>query len=324
MALNTIKFSAFQAATLTNTTNMLVGVSSPSGGYNFQQPATVMWTDATRPGTPYNGLEGYNTTRSQYEYWNGSNWIQLAAGGTGTINTGAQNQVAYYSAAGSDTVLSGESLTSLCVIPQVTVYTSGSGSYTPPSGCLYFVVELVGGGGGGLGGSSGSNTQISNPIAGGNTTFGTAFLVANGGGISTTTYQSGIGGTASGGDINISGDSGGPGSQNNGTGTIGQVSGGIGGSSFFGGAGRGGWIGLGSGGNAATNSGSGGGGGGMNNTAGYVSGGGGGAGGYCKKTITSISGPYAYGVGAGGSGGTASSSGGNGAAGQIIITAYFQ
>ena len=50
MALNTIKFSAFQAATLTNTTNMLVGVSWPSGGDNFQQPATVMWTDATRPG----------------------------------------------------------------------------------------------------------------------------------------------------------------------------------------------------------------------------------------------------------------------------------
>ena len=102
-----------------------------------------------------------------------------------------------------------------------TIYTSGSGTYTPPPGCSRLFVRMVGGGGGG--GSGAGN--------GGATTLGS--LTAGGGG-----GNNGSGGISSGGNVNING---GQGFRN------------IGGSSFFGGAGGG----LNS---AATNSGSGGGG----------------------------------------------------------------
>lgn len=99
--LSVIKFSQFASVNLTNTTNMLVGVSSPSGGYNFQQPATVSWITANRPSVPYNGLQGYNTSLSQWEYWNGSAWVQFASGGSGTVNAGSINELAWYAATGT-------------------------------------------------------------------------------------------------------------------------------------------------------------------------------------------------------------------------------
>ena len=34
------------------------------------------WTSAGRPGTPYLGMDGFNTTDSVREYWDGTNWIQ--------------------------------------------------------------------------------------------------------------------------------------------------------------------------------------------------------------------------------------------------------
>lgn len=34
------------------------------------------WTTGTRPVSPYDGMDGFNTTDSVREYWNGTNWIQ--------------------------------------------------------------------------------------------------------------------------------------------------------------------------------------------------------------------------------------------------------
>lgn len=86
--------------------------------------------------------------------------------------------------------------------PTVTKYTSGSGTYTTPSGVKHIKVKMVGGGGGGAG--SGNTTTGGAGGDGGNTTFGTSLLTANGGkggSINSGGYSSGgDGGTAS---INI-------------------------------------------------------------------------------------------------------------------------
>ena len=106
--------------------------------------------------------------------------------------------------------------------PTQTALTGGSGTYTPPAGCVFIAARMVGGGGGSTGN-------------GGNTTLG-AFTAGGGhGGLS------GAGGTAVGGTVNIPGA---PGSAS-----------GQGGGSYFGGAGT-------SAAAAAVNSGSGAGGGG--------------------------------------------------------------
>ena len=74
----TIKFSQFSTVNLNNSANKLVGVAP---GVNFQQPDTVSWTTATRPSAPYDGLLGYNTDLTAYEFWNASTsaWVQLAS-----------------------------------------------------------------------------------------------------------------------------------------------------------------------------------------------------------------------------------------------------
>jgi hypothetical protein len=84
MGVNTIKFSQFAAPNLSSSSNMFVGVGS---GVNFQSPSVTSWTTATRPSAPYNGLLGYNTNLSQYEYWDsiGSEWIPIAGGATGSV-----------------------------------------------------------------------------------------------------------------------------------------------------------------------------------------------------------------------------------------------
>lgn len=121
---NVVKFSQFASVNLTNTTNMLVGVSSPSGGINFQQPATVTWTTAARPASPYDGLMGYNSSLSQWEYWNGSAWVQFGAGGSGSVNSGSINQLAYYAAGGTavsglDTANNGILITGATGVPSI-------------------------------------------------------------------------------------------------------------------------------------------------------------------------------------------------------------
>jgi hypothetical protein len=195
--------------------------------------------------------------------------------------------------------------------PTVTTYTSGSGTYTVPSGVQFLIVQMVGGGGGGAG--SGTSGQ-GNGSNGGNTTFGSA--TANGGNAGLP--SGGTGGGASGGTINLSGGFGGFG------GGLG-IAGPTGGSSFFAGGGAGGNNAPGAGSNAPTNTGAGGGGAGGSATvqSSYA----GGAGGYVQWIITSPSATYSYGVGAGGAGGAAGASGsagGNGAAGIIIIYEYYQ
>lgn len=196
----------------------------------------------------------------------------------------------------------------------VQVFTSGSGTYTTPTGCKSIQIELVGGGAGGTAAvSSGAGTGT----AGGNTTFGTSLLTGNGaaacsfGGVASTPLP-GAPGSGSGGDVNISG---GYGTYVNNA----AVGGSVGGNSFFGGAGGSPYGATGYA--AAANSGSGGGGGGTIDA--IAGGGGGSAGGYVRKLITSPSATYSYAVGAGGSGGAAGSTGsagGAGGSGIIIVT----
>ena len=205
--------------------------------------------------------------------------------------------------------------------PQVTVYTSGSGTYTTPSyaKCLY--IKMVGGGGGGAGSGSGS------PSAGGDgsaTTFGTSLLTSNGGQGGRTP---GSGNASNGGTATIN--SGATGlAITGGSGSAepvyvsGEYAGGVGGTSAFGG--NGGAVVGGNGVAASANSGSGGSGGGSNSTTG--TGGGGAAGGYIEAYITSLSSTYSYVVGSGGTAGTAGTSGqtgGAGGSGVIIVTAFF-
>jgi hypothetical protein len=196
--------------------------------------------------------------------------------------------------------------------PQVTSYTSGSGTYTTPSNAKAIWVRMVGGGGGG--GASSANAGT----GGGNSTFGS--LTAGGGGFgnhgASIGGAGGGGGTASGGDVNSTGSTG-----SNGARDTGNPTGGMGGTSVFGGASTGGLLSS-----AGSNAGGyGSGGGGAGGAVGSLnSGGGGGAGGYVEKTIASPSASYSYSIGSGGAGGIAGSyAGGSGSGGLIIVTAYF-
>lgn len=101
MTIATIKISQFQAVNLTNTTNFLCGVSALSGGVDILVPFPLTWNTAGRPVTPPAGTLGYNTSLGQYEYWNGAAWVQFSAGGAGTVNVGAQYQIAYYANTGT-------------------------------------------------------------------------------------------------------------------------------------------------------------------------------------------------------------------------------
>jgi hypothetical protein len=201
--------------------------------------------------------------------------------------------------------------TGLTTVPHtITVYTSGSGTYTTPTNCKAILVELVGGGAGGGGATA------NNGVAGGNTTFGS--LTGNGGTAGAANAGSpASGGGASGGDVNLSGSDGGCGAQ--------PISGtynlsGAGGASYFGG--NGGSAGGAQSGRNAVGAGSGGSGGGSALSG--ISGGGGGAGGYVRKLIASPSATYSYAVGAGGDGGAAgTNAGGTGSAGIIIVTEFY-
>jgi hypothetical protein len=204
--------------------------------------------------------------------------------------------------------------------PTSTVYTSGSGNYTPPAGTLYIEVELVsGGGGGGPSGTSGGTAAT----AGGASLFNTINPGGGAAGGGALTAGTGQGGAASGGILSIQGNPGNGGGGGAGTGSGNY--GGNGGGGPWGGAGQGGDNTPNPGLAGSTNSGSGGGGGG--GTAVAEAGNGGGAGGSAFSTFnapfTSI--PYTVGAGGtGGSAGVAGAAGGNGAAGIIKILEYYQ
>lgn len=210
-------------------------------------------------------------------------------------------------------------------VPIVTIYASGTGTYTTPAGALYVTVEMVGGGSGGGGGGGGGTAST----AGGATTFGG--LTANGGiaanAASGTSFPAIA--SASGGDINIPGSLGGSGGTfASGSGGIAAYSGGGGASFYGGGAPQGYFIVGGSTVNPpiATVPGAGGGGGSISVDT-EPMGWGGNSGAYLSKAFLAPSATYSYAVGAGGAGGTAGTDGGNGSAGAtglIKVIAYFQ
>jgi hypothetical protein len=244
-------------------------------------------TSSNRPSVPFQGQVIYETDTTLSKVWNGSAWIGYP------VN----------------------------VVPQTTVYGSGSGTYTVPSGTRWLSVRMVGGGGGG---AAPFNTGATNGVGGTATTFGTG--TANGGAAGQVNDGGGLGGTATivtgASGIAISGGDGNPGDAPQG---IGSYMSGSGGSSFFGGAGKGvGGSNYASGTAGKTNTGGGGGGGGGSNGGQVYTAGGGGAGGYVECIITSPAATYAYAVGAGGAGGNNGTvTGGTGGSGVIYVVAYF-
>lgn len=252
-------------------------------------------------------------------------------GVNGTPRTGSEtrpaNVAAYYHIRHTPSTGIGTAPQSF-IAPTIQKFTSGSGTYTLPSSPrapLYIRVRMVGAGGGGAGSGSSAGTAAG---AGGNTTFGTSLLVANGGSAAAWNGTGALGGSAS-----------------LGTGPIGTIiqggtgfgiytqnisspcPGGAGGSSplYGGGGGNAGYNTAGSAGTA--NTGGGGQGGGNNNSASVESGPGGGAGGCIDAIINSPSSTYSYSIGSGGSGGGAGGSGfagGAGGSGYIEVTEYYQ
>lgn len=201
--------------------------------------------------------------------------------------------------------------------PTRTTLTSGSGTYTTPSGCTRFYLRMVGAGSGG--GANGAGATSGS--AGGDTTFG-AYTAGGGHAGATSNATPVAGGTCTGGDFSIVGGQGGAGSS-----TTLDSPGGQGGSAYFGGGGASGGPKSGVGQDAPANSGAGGGGAGGSSTGTAVNAcSGGSAGGYLEKLVTSPSASYAYGVGAGGNGGaggTGGSAGGKGGSGIIVIDEYY-
>src|SRR6266404_7409448 len=102
------------------------------------------------------------------------------------------------------TVTTAANIAALFTKPTIQIFTSGSGTYTTPANVTYISIRQVGGGGGG----AGSGTGAANGTAGGNTTFGSSFLTCNGGAAgSAGTAGTLAGGSATGGDLNITGGS---------------------------------------------------------------------------------------------------------------------
>lgn len=204
--------------------------------------------------------------------------------------------------------VSGGGGSGVTAIPTLTHLTSGSGNYTPPSGCRYLEVYIKGAGGGG----AGSGTTPGNGGDGGDTTFD---VFTAGGGKGAAGTNGGAGGAPSGGSggVRHSGQAGGYA-----TGGYQFAPGGKGG----GGKGP---ISLGSqaGANAPSNSGCGGAGAGADSTA--ASGGAGGEGADLTVVISTPTTDLAYSIGAGGTvgaAGTGGQAGGAGGSGEIIIKAF--
>lgn len=194
---------------------------------------------------------------------------------------------------------------------------------------LTLEVQVQGAGGGGAASGSAAAMAGSDGGTGGNSTFGTALLVANGGAGGAWAAGGGAGGT-----VNLNGV---PGIAIHGaagqsltqlqTITTVQLGGGNGGASPFGGAGSGSGYNAGTGGSAQANSGSGGGGAGNGAVANSYTGPGGGAGGYVKGYIFGPTGSYAYAVGGGaapGNAGTGGGDGGSSGSGLVTVLASFQ
>jgi hypothetical protein len=198
----------------------------------------------------------------------------------------------------------------------VQVFNSGTAAtYTTPAGATRIDVRI---GGAGSSGSVGGNLAVAGN-AGGATTFGT--LTANGGPAATTTgTQQPAAATATGGDVNISGNTGGQALN------VGAAAPGPNGAPGpFGGGAPAGGVGASAGLAGSPNSGAGGGAGSSNNAA-NAAGQGGNSGAYCEKMITSPAATYTYTVGVGGlsvPGNANGSASGAGADGKIIVKEFY-
>lgn len=220
-------------------------------------------------------------------------------------------------------------LSNLNKAPTIQTFTSGSGTYTTPAGVKWIRVRMAGGGGGG--GGSGT-ASWGNGAAGGNSTFGSSLLTANGGSAGIGGFQTNAGISAGGAatisapaiGVGFSGGSGqGSGRANPSNASI--ILGGNGGSNPLGGGGGGGGA-SNAGAAGAANTGAGGGGANSGSNISAEGGGGGGAGAYIDAIISAPSATYAYAVGAGGTAGTAGTAGkagGAGAAGVIHVEEYY-
>ena len=279
------------------------------------QAATKSYVDSNSPSNPVTvpqGGTGLTTLTTAYGV--------VCAGTTanGSLqNAGAGTNSQYLKSNGASSLPSFASFTP----PTVQKFTSGSGTCTISAGTLYLRVKMVGGGGGGAGSSTIAASNLGSGGNGGNTTFGTSLLTCgfgNGGG-GAGSGAGGLGGTAT-----ISSPAygtaiaGGTGSSGGIT-TVGQGQfGGVGASSYFGGAsGRGDIA-------SAANSGSGGAAGAANASS-YL-GGAGGAGAFIDAIIPTPSATYAYSVGsagASGAAGTGGNAGAAGGAGYIEVTEFY-
>jgi hypothetical protein len=240
----------------------------------------------------------------------------ITVNNTGVTSIVAGTGISVSGATGAVTV------TSNIAVPQVTVLTTGSGTYTRPANCKWLDVVMVGGGGGGGGSSSGAGQGGT----GGTTSFGSSNCTGGtGGNVNAALGGAGGVGTISGGTgLALIGGYGAAGMT---TGVAGSYpAGGAGGVTGYGGGGsNSGGSSPGNGGDGIANTGAGGGGAGCQ-PAQTFAGAGGGAGGYVSMVITSPSATYSYAIGAGGAGGTAGTSGfagGAGGSGVIYVTAYF-
>lgn len=279
------------------------------------------------------GLEVFDTTLGRSYYYDGSAWRQvmpnpmttggdLVYGGTSGIATRLANGTAgQYLKSNGGTAAPSWVTGTAPQAPTKQVFLSGSGTYTTPAGVQYLRVRMIGGGAGGAGTDSGS------PVAGstgGNTTFGTSLLTANGG--VGGGYTPGAGGTASvitsATVLQILATAGAKGNGcPYGANASVYIAGGAGASTCFGGGGPGLY---GGGGQAAVaNTGAGGGAAGTAATT-LNAGSGGSAGGFVEAILVTPNATYAYAVGTGGAGGTGSAfSGGNGGSGIIIVEEYY-
>jgi len=306
------------------TTNFVaIGASSNTVGVTFTATGVGSGTGTAVPNnTNSNTAVGFSAGRGIISGANntiiGANVTGLAANLTGAIilATGDGTIQADY----NKTVSGKWTLPTAnggAITPAITTYTSGSGTYTVPTGCAYLKIRMVAGGGGGGGTTAGS--------AGGSTTFGTSAYSCAGGsggsiyqGTTDGTSAGGAGGSAPSGTVGYLAMAG----QNGATGVntsigsenpVGAV-GGRGADTLLGVGGIGGATGTVSP-TAGVGYGSGGGG----YTTGTATAGGGGAGAYQEILITSPASSYAYSVGSGGAAGT---NGGAGAGGCIIIEAH--
>ena len=210
--------------------------------------------------------------------------------------------------------------------PTIQKFLGGTSTYTTPISPkipLYLKVKMVGGGAGGWGSGTAQGTT---PSVGTSSSFGISAW-AGGGAIAVAfNVAGGLGGTFSQGPYIGFGTTGGQGGGSGfSVGSATEIPGGMGGGSFFGGAGGAGYA-AGPGSAGAANTGGGGGGAATGTTTNANSGPGGGAGGYVEVIIPNPTPTYTVIVGSGGGGGgngPNGSLGASGGSGQVIVEEYY-